>query len=291
MEHLPVLKSQILELLSPAIRGVNPVFLDGTFGRGGHTRVMLENFPQLKVIALDRDPEAISYGESQFAEAMASNRLQLKHTDFLSFAETLSEQSFDAMLLDLGVSSPQLDKAERGFSFYHQGPLDMRMNPHQELTARDVVMNYDEEDLIRIFKEYGEVFKPYRVVRALVHDRKTKDFTFTQDLAGLIERVDGWRRKGIHPATLYFQALRIEVNQELAQIEQSLENLVHGLKPKGRIAVLTFHSLEDRIVKRKFKALENLGLPVNKKVIIAEPEEVESNPRSRSAKLRVFEKN
>ena len=142
-----------------------------------------------------------------------------------------------------------------------------------------------------LFQEYGEIQKPYRVVKAIVHDRKEKAFTTTRDLAGLVERVDGWRKKGHHPATQYFLALRMKVNEELEILPQALKNLVLGLKPKGRIAVLTFHSLEDRIVKNTFKDLLNLGSPVNKKVIQPQWAETKINSRARSAKLRVFERS
>lgn len=264
-------------------------YLDGTLGRGGHLRAILDRWPQITAVAFDQDPTAIAYAKENFATEIQQNRLQLVHRNFSEY--TVEEfGTFDGMLLDLGVSSPQLDQADRGFSFYHDGPLDMRMNPQKGLTAADIIATFSEEQLIEIFKSYGEIQRPFRVVRAIIADRQTKPFLRTRDLAGLIERVDGWQRKGFHPATQYFMALRLVVNQELEILEPSLLKLVHGLRPKGRIAVLTFHSLEDRIVKNTFKEFESLGLPVNKKVIVPSREEESSNPRSRSAKLRVFEK-
>lgn len=267
-------------------------YLDGTLGRGGHLRAILDRWPQITAVAFDQDPTAIAYAKENFATEIQQNRLQLVHRNFSEY--TLEEfGTFDGMLLDLGVSSPQLDQADRGFSFYHDGPLDMRMNPQKGLTAADIIATFSEEQLIEIFKSYGEIQRPFRVVRAIIADRQTKPFLRTRDLAGLIERVDGWQRKGFHPATQYFMALRLVVNQELEILEPSLLKLVHGLRPKGRIAVLTFHSLEDRIVKNTFKSFESVegfGSVVNKKVIVPGREEEVANPRSRSAKLRVFEK-
>lgn len=289
--HIPVLLQHILTAFEgfAADPGRELHYFDGTLGRGGHLRALMEKFPQLRSVAVDRDPEALAYARDNFKDWIEQQRLQLHHCSFSDYE--IQPAQFDMMLLDLGVSSPQLDQGHRGFSFYHPGPLDMRMDTTKGQTAADVINNYDEEDLIRIFKEYGEMFKPYRVVRAIVHDRKEKPFENTLQLSGLIERVEGWRRKGFHPATQYFMALRLEVNQELQILSESLEKLVHGLKPKGRLCVLTFHSLEDRIVKNAFKDFKHLGLPVNKKVIVADRDEQVQNPRARSAKLRVFERD
>lgn len=288
--HIPVMSKEILEGLREAIQSsAQPRYFDGTLGRGGHLKIFLDEFPQLKAVATDRDPEAIEYAKDFFAQEISQDRLQLVHCNFSEY-DFEGNEGFDAALLDLGVSSPQLDEGRRGFSFMHDGPLDMRMNPLVGESAADVIANYDEEDLITIFKKYGEIFKPYRVVRAVVHDRKEKPFLNTRDLAGLIERVDGWKKKGFHPATQYFMALRLFVNQELQSVEQALPRLLeHGLKSTGRLAVLTFHSLEDRIVKNLFKE-SSLGYPVNKKVIEASEEETKLNSRSRSAKLRFFQK-
>lgn len=281
---------EILEFAQPLTSSGEPLrYLDGTFGRGGHLKALLTQCPQMQAVGLDRDLEAIEYGQKEFADWIQQQRLQLVHANYSDFAE-LNLGLFDFMLLDLGVSSPQLDQGPRGFSFYHEGPLDMRMNQTEARTAADIVNEADEDELTKIFQEYGEIQRPHRVIRALIHDRKTKRFETTRDLAGLIERVDGWHRKGHHPATQYFQALRIEVNQELSHLENCLRPLVLGLKPKGRIAVLTFHSLEDRIVKNLFKSFEDLGRPVNKKVVQPEWAEAKENSRARSAKLRVFER-
>ncbi|MEZ0392860.1 MAG: 16S rRNA (cytosine(1402)-N(4))-methyltransferase RsmH [Pseudobdellovibrionaceae bacterium] len=294
--HLPVLLNQVLSMLAPTVEAQPDLplrYLDGTFGRGGHLRALLEKYPQVSALAFDQDPEAIAYARENFSEWIAIGRLQLHHGNFSEYtAEKFG--SFDLMLLDLGVSSPQLDQGLRGFSFYHEGPLDMRMNNSTGPTAADIIREFSEEELNELFKTLGEVQRPYRVTRAIVHDRGEKPFLNTRDLAGLIERVEGWHRKGHHPATQYFLALRLQVNRELEVVENSLENLAHGLKSKGRLAVLTFHSLEDRIVKNKFKELAetmDAGSIVNKKVIQAEWNEAKENPRARSAKLRVFERS
>jgi 16S rRNA (cytosine1402-N4)-methyltransferase len=292
--HIPVLRDKIIELLTPSFEGKEEaLYFDGTFGRGGHLRSILNHFPQVKAVAVDRDPEAVEYGRSQFTNEIASGRLILEHANFAEFSPELAAQKwglFDGMLVDLGVSSPQLDQGHRGFSFYHEGPLDMRMDNTQGPTAADIIATYDEEDLIQVFQKLGEVGRPFRVVRAIVNDRQSKPFTTTRELASLIERVEGWHRKGFHPATQYFMALRLQVNQELEGVQQALVPLIHGLKTSGRLAVLTFHSLEDRIVKNVFKEQVELGAPVFKKVIQPEWSEQKTNSRARSAKLRIFEK-
>lgn len=285
--HIPVLLNEILEGFAPVEKPLR--YFDGTFGRGGHLKAVLEKYPSISAFAVDRDPEAIEYAQKEFAPFIDQGRLKIEHANYTQFAE-LDAGLFDLMLLDLGVSSPQLDQGPRGFSFYHDGPLDMRMDFSKGTTAADIIAQYSEEELVELFKNYGEIPKPYRVVRAIVHDRDEKPFTTTRELAGLIERVEGWRKKGHHPATQYFLALRLEVNQELQAVENSIQPLILGLKPKGRLAILTFHSLEDRIVKNAFKSLTELGSPVNKKVITAEWAEARENSRARSAKLRIFER-
>jgi len=290
-QHIPVMMKEILEHLGPAIlRSENPRYFDGTFGRGGHLRAMLQNFPKLKAVATDQDPQATEFGLQSFASEIQTERLKLLHQNFSEF-NTEKLGKFDAMLIDLGVSSPQLDQGIRGFSFYHDGPLDMRMDTTKGFTAADLLSSLTEDELNNLFQELGEIPKPYRVVRAIVHDRKTEPFLTTRQLAGLIERVEGWHRKGFHPATQYFMALRLRVNSELEILEQSLERLIQGLRPSGRLAVLTFHSLEDRIVKNKFRELSTLGKPLFKKVIQPEWNEQKQNPRARSAKLRIFERS
>lgn len=288
-QHYPVMVTEILQNFAPLREQKSLRYFDGTFGRGGHLRAVLANFSQAQTVAMDQDTAAIEFAREAFKTEVESQRLQLVHGNFSEFSEH-NLGSFDMMLLDLGVSSPQLDNAERGFSFYHEGPLDMRMNQQQSLTAEFILNTYSEDELNELFKEYGEIYKPYRVVRAVVHDRKTEAFTRTKQLAGLIERVDGWRHKGHHPATQYFMALRLRVNSELEVIKHALPAMMKSLNPGGRLAVLTFHSLEDRIVKNIFRDEKELGRPVHKKVLVPTQEECDRNTRSRSAKLRIFER-
>lgn len=285
--HKPVLLNEVLKL-SEIASLENPHIWDTTFGRGGHTRAYLEKFPASHILATDRDPTALEYGEKEFGSFVRAGRLKLQKFNFhTSFDE--SGDTFDLILMDLGVSSPQLDDADRGFSFYHDGPLDMRMDPTQGMPAHEVVNTWTEVGLQRVFMELGEIARPQRVVKAIIHDRRQKPFVTTGQLASLIERVEGWKKKGRHPATQFFLALRLLVNHEIDGLKEALPILMEkALRPGGRLLVITFHSLEDRIVKNIFKERKDLGRPVNKKVIVPSREEILDNPRSRSAKLRVF---
>lgn len=286
--HAPVLFQEIMKLAAEK----NPRFiLDATFGRGGHTRGLLALPSRPHVTALDQDADALLYGAKNFADEIHQGRLILAHGTFHAVVPNIPKPAggYDMILVDLGVSSPQLDEGERGFSFYHEGPLDMRMNRAQDFSAADIVNGWSEVELIRIFNEYGEVRRPERVTRAIVQDRKTKPFTTTRQLAGLIERVEGWRKKGHHPATTYFLALRMAVNNELQGLESALPDLMRALNSGGRLFVITFHSLEDRIIKYAFKESPEFGFPLFKKVIVPSREECKANPRARSAKLRVFQ--
>ena len=266
-------------------------YLDCTFGRGGHAAEVLQAFPEAKLFAVDQDQEALDYAKSDFVPKFQDRELQFFHENFMTmdFVEK-GIKDMDLILADLGVSSPQYDQAERGFSFNKDGPLDMRMDRRKELTAAEIINEWDEEDLIDLFKNMGEHRRPFRVVRAIVNDRKEKPYTSTRELASLIERVDGWRKKGSHPATKYFMALRLQVNQEINLLPESLENLIRALRPGGRLFVISFHSMEDRIIKHRFKDLQSFGKIVNKKVIQADEEELQDNPRARTAKLRIFER-
>lgn len=297
VEHIPVFLDDVLRVFQEADGPIVAAF-DGTFGRGGHASAVLASYPQARMIAFDWDEEAIAFGEKNFAADIESGRLALHRANYTEFSEVRAHagatwpSAFNLMLLDLGVSSPQLDQAERGFSFYHDGPLDMRMDRRGELTAADIVNTWDEQDLAKLFIEYGEVQRPFRVARAIVHDRQhRKAFSSTRELASMIERVDGWQKKGSHPATRYFLALRLKVNEELTGIERALPDLINGLAAGGVLAVITFHSLEDRVVKNVFKDHLHQGSLVNKKVIKPSDEEVARNPRARSAKLRAFKRS
>lgn len=294
MEHIPVLLDEVLAMAEGTPIEVRTI-LDGTFGRGGHSLALLQKFENAQLLAVDRDTDAIEYGQENLAAF--GKRIRFVHSSF-RHQEIIKEalrrefdlEKFDLILLDLGVSSPQLDRAERGFSFYQSGPLDMRMDVTRGVSAAEIVNESDEDELIQIFQELGEVQRPQRVVRAIVEDRKTQPFQTTRELSSLIERVEGWRRKGHHPATKYFLALRLKVNEELDEVKEALPWMMQALNPGGRLMVITFHSLEDRIVKNEFKSHPELGTPVNKKVIKASWHDAKKNPRARSAQLRGFQR-
>lgn len=282
--HVPVLLNEVIESFSSFLGRKDLVYFDGTFGRGGHARGLIQAYHPVTMYASDQDEEAVKHAHKEFPE------IQIQHENFLDFARRQHKKiRCDMILLDLGVSSPQLDQSERGFSFNKEGPLDMRMNQQGKLTAQQIINEFSEDDLISIFKEFGEIQKPQRVVRAIIKDRVEKPFTSTLQLSGLIERVDGWQKKGFHPATQYFMALRLVINQELDVVEVALPLLIDLLVEGGRISIITFHSLEDRLVKNIFKNSAQ-GFLVHKKVIVPSEEECKLNPRARSAKLRVFQR-
>lgn len=288
--HKPVLLNEVLDSFFIFKGKTDLVYFDGTYGRGGHFRAVQEKFNPAISYLTDQDQAAIDQAQLDWAEQIKNNKVKIFHQNFYEFVQmNESHQTFDMALLDLGVSSPQLDQAERGFSFNKDGPLDMRMNQSAGTTAAEIVNTLSQEDLISVFSSYGEIANPARVVRAIVNDRVTHPFATTLQLAGLIERVDGWHKKGFHPATQYFMALRLVINRELEVIEKVLPLLMNQMRDKGRISVITFHSLEDRIVKNIFKD-STLGFLVNKKVIVPTEEECKINPRARSAKLRIFQK-
>jgi 16S rRNA (cytosine1402-N4)-methyltransferase len=302
--HLSVLPDEVLALLAPAPGGI---YLDGTLGGGGHARLILEaSAPAGRLIGLDRDPSALR----KAAEVLApfGDRVTLRHRNFSEATEVLAELGIgglDGMLLDLGVSSHQLDEASRGFSFRGEAPLDMRMDPTVGLTAADVVNTAAAEELTRIFREYGEERFAGRISRRIVQVRQQQPLTTTRQLAELVRDVvpGGKVPARIHPATRVFQALRIHVNQELEHVTRGITSAVDLLNPGGRLVVISFHSLEDRIVKRFFLE-EAKGcicpprLPVcvcnhrprcellTRKGVRASDAEVEANPRARSAVLR-----
>ena len=287
--HVPVLLDKCLELLHP-IEGEN--YLDLTAGYGGHAGAILamtKNYEDSCLV--DRDEFAIAN-----LEGLEKRGVRLMHTDFLQAAQQLAEEGkqFNMILLDLGVSSPQLDRAERGFSFTNNGPLDMRMDARQILTAKRVVNGYKKDELARIIREYGE--EPHRTAYmyadAIV---KHRPLHTTEDLAQTIKQAyrGAWRKT--HPATRTFQAIRIAVNDELGQVEKLMPILPQLLKSGGRVGIISFHSLEDRIVKRYFAEQKESGYEsdldiLTPKPILGDTEDVH-NPRSRSAKLRVAVKN
>ena len=288
--HHPVLLNEILEN-SKNISCFQQL-LDATFGRGGHSLALKKHYPQLKILAFDRDSEAVCWGKNHFPNQKDFSIHQLNFHDFQREKERFFDlaQAPNMILLDLGASSPQLDQASRGFSFYQEGPLDMRMDQSRPLSAEIIVNQYTTNQLTEIFQNKGEIKNPHPVVRSIIRERKKYPINSTLKLARLIEKSVPWR--GRHPATRYFLALRIEVNNELDGLKNSLPAFIKILKPEGLIFVLTFHSLEDRIVKNIFKnaILNKEGSLVNKKVIKPSREEIKINPRSRSAKLRIFRK-
>jgi 16S rRNA (cytosine1402-N4)-methyltransferase len=300
--HRPVLESEVVELLEPK---PGSLIVDATCGGGGHTAALLES--GANVLALDRDPDAVQHVREQLARF--DKCLAARQANFRSAASILDElgvRSIGGALLDLGISSRQLENAERGFSFMRNGPLDMRMDPRTQLTAATIVNEYGEEQLTRLFRELGEEPAARRIASLIVKMRKTAPFRETLPLARAIEKLVG-RHGRHHPATQVFQALRMEVNDELGALEEGLRVLTARLERGGRIAVITFHSLEDRIVKNFFRdhSREWLDKPewpapernpdYDLKLITPKPvepteEERRANPRSRSAKLRVAEK-
>lgn len=281
--HVPVLLEATLEALQPA-KGES--YLDATAGYGGHARAFLQRTDNyLDAVLIDRDSNAI-----ETLSDLASKGVRLMHTDFVSAAHELVEQgrTFDVILADLGVSSPQLDRAERGFSFRFDGPLDMRMDNRTEKTAADIVNSYTKDKLVRLITVYGEETRgrAERIANAIV---RARPIGRTADLASLIEQTLGRGGLKQHPATRTFQALRIEVNQELRLVEEFLPLLPKLLNKGGRVGIISFHSLEDRLIKRYFKEQATAGyeseLTVPDKKPILGTEDVH-NPRSRSAKLR-----
>ena len=272
--------------------------LDATFGRGGHCQAVLECCPDISIAAMDVDKTALEWGKKH----LRSQNIYWAHASFHHFPAGLTKcfprlacpSQFDMIIMDLGVSSPQLDQAERGFSFYHDGPLDMRMDQTQSFSAGDIVNGWNAKDLHHLFKSYGEIFRPGKVINALLRERKKQKITRTGQLSRLIEKHTRWKTPHRHPAAPYFLALRMKVNNELDGLKSAWPALIHALKPGGRLFVLTFHSLEDRIVKQAFldsRALSSeAAFKQNKKVIRCTQDEIKQNPRARSAKLRVFEK-
>lgn len=289
-KHVPVMLQEVLQLVRE-MSFAPKLGLDLTFGRGGHTGALIEEFPGLKMWALDQDSAAIRFGQEKFAHECESGRLRFFHHSFHDFSATeFEKQKFDFILADLGVSSPQLDEAERGFSFYADGPLDMRMDQRRELTAADIINQWQPAEIEEVFREYGEIRQPRRVVERILERRRIEPFSRTLELAQLIEKAMGWRKRGHHPATEFFLALRLAVNDEITALRPAVEGWMTKLALRGRMIVLTFHSLEDRIIKYTFKERVEWGAPVNKKVIVPSRPEVLANVRARSAKLRAFER-
>jgi 16S rRNA (cytosine1402-N4)-methyltransferase len=303
--HKPVLVAEVLENLH-----IKPgsLCLDGTVGGGGHAAAILTaSAPNGRLLGCDRDGNAIAAAKERLSGF--PGRFELRQGNYADVADWVAADSCDGVLLDLGVSSPQLDKAERGFSFQEDGPLDMRMDQTQGLTAADLLARLSADELARIFWEYGGERDSRRMARAMAHDRQSRPFERTRQLAELIVRITPRAGRKTHPATKVFQALRMAVNDELGSLKRGLDAAVKVLKPGGRLVVITFHSVEDRVVKefgrqlsRDYEAAAGVDAPelrrprppqlkwAPRKAIVPGEAEMRENPRSRSAQCRVFEK-
>jgi len=304
-QHQPVLFNEAIDALQIAEDGI---YIDGTFGRGGHAAAILERLGSAgRLIAIDKDPDAVVYAQEIFGR---DGRFQIERGSFAMLGD-LARQigvtgKIDGVLLDLGVSSPQLDDAARGFSFLRDGPLDMRMDPDTGVSAADWLAKADARELAQVFWRYGEERHSRRVARAICEQRDESPIMTTAQLAELVSKAIPGKERKKHPATRVFQAIRIYVNRELEDLEQGLRHIVDILRPGGRMAVISFHSLEDRIVKRFMRAEAKgtelpLDLPVTGgptdcrlrlvgKPVFPGEVEIQNNPRSRSAVMRIAER-
>jgi 16S rRNA (cytosine1402-N4)-methyltransferase len=307
--HAPVMLERCIEVLGVAIDGKPAILVDGTPGLGGHSEAFLERFPQLTLIGIDRDTNALALAGERLARF--GDRVHLVHAVYEEIAEVIEDlgyEAVDAILLDLGVSSMQLDQADRGFAYSYDAPLDMRMDTSKGITAAEVVNSYDEKDLARIFKEYGEERYAKPVARAIVTARQTEKFETSAALTALIAKVIPFipGKSSGHPAKRVFQALRIEVNGELEVLTRTMPAAIDSLAVGGRILVLAYHSLEDRIVKQALAAASTSSAPIDlpielpehapilklvvKGAELASEQEIQENPRSASVRLRAAEK-
>jgi 16S rRNA (cytosine1402-N4)-methyltransferase len=304
MSHESVLLEEALQSLVTDPAGI---YIDGTFGRGGHARRILTALSnEGRLLAIDKDPTAIAEGQ-----VLASNNsFEIEHGGFADLAEFAAKRGWvgnvAGILLDIGVSSPQLDDAQRGFSFSNDGPLDMRMDPTSGISAAQWIASADENEITKILRDYGEERFARRMARAIILEREERPITTTSHLAEIVSAANPSWEKGKHPATRAFQAIRIHVNEELEQLKAALDAALEVLGKNGRIVVISFHSLEDRIVKQFIKKQQrgtdiprhvpildaDITRPMKAigKAIKASAEEVDSNPRARSAIMRVAEK-
>ncbi len=307
--HVPVMRDRVLALLAPSLEGHEAVVVDCTLGLAGHAEALLAGHPMLRLVGLDRDRQAMALAERRLAPF--AQRVTIVHAVFDELPAVLDRLGLDrvdGVLFDLGVSSLQLDEPERGFAYAYDAPLDMRMDPTRGPSAADIVNTYDAADLARVLREYGEERFARRIADAIVRARSTRPFTTTAPLAELVRGAipAATRRSGGHPAKRTFQALRIEVNGELAALERALPAAIGALRVGGRVVVLSYHSLEDRIVKRTFAAAATVDVPPDLPVVpdSARPvlrlltrgaqkpdeHEVAANPRAASARLRAAER-
>ncbi len=307
-KHISVLLDETIDGLDIKPDGI---YVDGTLGGGGHSYEILKRLsPKGRLIGIDQDGEALKAAGERLKEF--ENQITLVRSNYCEIDKVLKElnvEKVDGILLDIGVSSYQLDNLERGFSYKSDAPLDMRMDTRQDLTAADVVNTYSENELFKIIKDYGEDKFAKNIAKHIVLARKEKPLETTKELSEVIKRAIPMKvqAKGGHPAKKTFQAIRIEVNQELTVLKESIDKMIDLLKPDGRICIITFHSLEDRIVKTKFRENENpctcppnfpvcvcgkksKGKVITRKPIIPSEDEIEENKRAKSSKLRIFER-
>lgn len=306
--HIPVLLRETISSLNIRPDGI---YVDGTTGGGGHSEEILKKLgPDGRLICFDQDQDALHYASERLMKY--GSRVSFVHSNFRFMKKVLAEKGIsrvNGIVLDLGVSSYQLDHAERGFSYREDAPLDMRMDRDGKTTARDIVNNYSEQELCQVIRDYGEERFASNIARRIVRERQKSPVETTLQLAGIVKEAipSKYRRRGGHPAKKTFQAIRIELNEELDVLKDSLDDMIQILDDNGRICVITFHSLEDRIVKSIFHKNENpctcppsfpvcvcgkipTGKVITKKPILPGEEEIKNNSRSKSAKLRVFER-
>ena len=303
--HKSVLLKETIEYLNIKPEGI---YVDGTLGGGGHSEEILKRLTTGKLIAIDRDLDAIKASKERLKNYKNAEYINDNFKNIKEILKSLDIDKVDGILLDLGVSSYQLEEVERGFSYMKDAPLDMRMDKNSPFSAYDVVNKYSQQELERVIREYGEEKWASRIAKFIAKEREKGEIKTTFQLVEIIKNAvpASARREGPHPAKRTFQAIRIEVNEELKGLDKAIEDMVEVLRGKGRIAIITFHSLEDRIVKNTFKKLENPctcppNMPctcgkkpvvkiITKKPVLPSKEEIETNSRSRSAKLRVAEK-
>lgn len=304
-KHKSVLLNEVIDNLNIKEDGI---YVDGTLGGAGHSTEILKRLSNGTLIGIDRDMDAIRESANKLEQYEKNNNVILihgNHENIPNILDSLSIDKVDGVLLDLGMSSYQIDNGKRGFSYINEGPLDMRMDESQELTAKKIVNEYSKEELVEIFKKYGEERFADKIANAIIKKREEKEISTTQELVDIIDRVKPFSKKG-HKAKQVFQALRIEVNSEIKNLTDSIIEIIKRINKGGRLTIITFHSLEDKAVKEAYKKAEGecicppnfpicvcnpikLGKIVNKKAILPSKEEQEENSRSRSAKLRVFE--
>ena len=304
-KHKSVLLDEVIDNLNIKEDGI---YVDGTLGGAGHSTEILKRLSNGTLIGIDRDMDAIRESAKKLEQYEKNNKVILihgNHENIPSILDSLEIKKVDGVLLDLGMSSYQIDNGKRGFSYINDGPLDMRMDESQELTAKKIVNEYSKEELVEIFKKYGEERFAEKIANAIIKKREEKEISTTQELVDIIDGAKPFSKKG-HKAKQVFQALRIEVNSEIKNLTDSIIEIIKRINKGGRLTIITFHSLEDKAVKEAYKKAEGecicppnfpicvcnpikLGKIVNKKAILPSKEEQEENSRSKSAKLRVFE--